>query len=62
MTIFKLLALLVGIYTLYAVVAGEVFEKSGIWGRTITRKDSPVDFWMTIVIYAGLAVAMATVL
>ena len=58
---FKVLALLVALYTGFAVLSGEVYAKAGVWGRTISRRDAPVDFWMTIVIYAGLAVALATV-
>jgi hypothetical protein len=58
---FKLVGLLVALYAFYAAMRGEVFAKAGGWGRTISRQDSPIDFWMTIVIYAGLAVALATV-
>lgn len=60
MTFFQLLAIPVALYALYAALAGEVFAKAGTWGKSISRADSPVEFWMTIVIYGGLAVAMAT--
>ena len=59
--VFKLLGILVGLYTVYAVSKGEVFAKSGAWGRTISRDDAPGDFWTVIVIYGGLAVALVTV-
>jgi hypothetical protein len=61
MTLFQILAVAVALYTLHAALAGEVFARSGVWGKTLSRADSPVEFWMTIVIYAGLAIAMATV-
>jgi hypothetical protein len=59
-TLFQIIAVPVALYALYAALAGEVYAKAGAWGRTISRQDSPVDFWMTVAIYAGLAVAMAT--
>ncbi|MDQ2702029.1 MAG: hypothetical protein M3Y70_04275 [Pseudomonadota bacterium] len=58
---FKLLGIVVGLYTLYAVAKGEVFAKSGPSRRTVSRGDSPEYFWTVIVIYAGLAVALVTV-
>ena len=59
--VFKLLGILVGLYTVYAVSKGEVFAKSGVWGRTILREDTPGHFWTVIVFYGGLAVALVTV-
>ena len=61
MSLFDVLALPVGLYALYAAVTGEVYAKAGPWGRTISRSESPVDFWMTVVIYAALAIALAAV-
>ncbi len=58
---FKLLGILVGLYTAYAVSKGEVFARSGVWGRTISRDDAPGYFWTVIVIYGGLAVALVAV-
>jgi hypothetical protein len=58
---FKLLGALVGLYTLYAAINGEVYAKSGAWGRTVSRVDSPEYFWVVIAIYAGLSVALLTV-
>lgn len=58
---FKALALLVGAYTLFAAVTGRVYAKSGVWGRTVSRAESPEYFWVVIAIYAALAVALATV-
>ena len=61
MTMFKLLGVLVGLYTLYAAFAGEVIAKSGPWGRTISRADSPRYFWTVVAIYALLALARLTI-
>lgn len=58
---FAIIGILLAFYVLYAVLAGEVYSKAGAWGRSISRRESPGDFWMTIVIYAGLAIALVTV-
>lgn len=58
---FKLLGVLVAFYTVLAAVRGEVFAKSGVWGRTIVRTDEPRYFWCVIVCYAALSVALLTV-
>jgi len=59
--VLKILGVLIGLYTLYAAIHGEVYAKSGVWGRTISRVDSPEFFWVVITIYAGLSVALTTV-
>lgn len=58
MSFFKGLGILVVLYTLYSASRGEVYAKSGVWGRTIRRGDSPRYFWAVIVIYAGLSLAL----
>ena len=58
---FKALGALVGAYALYAAIKGEVYAKSGPWGRTVSRHDSPEYFWVVIAIYVGLSVALMTV-
>ncbi len=58
---FKLLGALLALYTLFAAAQGEVYAKSGVWGRTITRLDSPRYFWVVIGIYAALSVALLTI-
>ena len=55
---FKILGILVALYTAYAVITGQVYAKSGPWGRTVSRLDSPAYFWVVIAIYAGLSVAL----
>ena len=58
---FPILGVLVAAYVLYAVMAGEIFAKAGVWGRSISREKSPGEFWMTIVIYSGLAIALIAI-
>lgn len=55
---FKALGVLVALYVIYAVARGEVYAKSGAWGRTVTRADSPEYYWVVIAIYAGLGLAL----
>jgi hypothetical protein len=56
-----MLGLIVGLYTLYAALKGEVYAKSGAWGRVVKRAESPEYFWVVISIYAGLGVALVTI-
>lgn len=58
---FKILGGVVALYTAYAAVKGEVYAKSGAWGRTVSRARSPEYFWVVIVIYACLSVALMVV-
>jgi hypothetical protein len=45
-------------YVLYAAVMGRIYVKSGPWGRVVYREESTEYFWISVVIYAGLAVAL----
>ncbi|MGR9087025.1 MAG: hypothetical protein ACU841_08130 [Gammaproteobacteria bacterium] len=58
---FKLLGILVALYTFQSIHKGEVFAKSGLWGRTVSKSNSPGYFWLVIAIYAGLSAALLTV-
>ncbi|MEZ5436191.1 MAG: hypothetical protein R3E67_06585 [Pseudomonadales bacterium] len=58
---FKMIAAVVALYVAYSIFRGEVFVKSGVWGKSLSREESPTEFWLAIVIYAGLAIALATV-
>ena len=60
-SLFKGLGVLLAIYTIYATSQGEVFVKSGPWGKTLSRTDSPRYFWVVIAIYALLIVALLTI-
>jgi hypothetical protein len=59
--VFKLLGVLVALYTLRSALAGDVYVKSGPGGRTVTRAGEPRYFWGVIAIYGGLGVALMTV-
>ena len=41
---FKLLGILVALYTLYFATTGRVYAKSGPGGRTVSRDESPRYF------------------
>ena len=58
---FKALGVLVGLYMLHAALTGKVFAKSGPWGKTVSRVDSPRYFWAVIAVYAALALALLMV-
>lgn len=57
---FKLLGVLLAAYTLIAALKGEVYAKSGIWGRTLSKRESPGHFWITVVIYGALSAVLLT--
>jgi len=60
-SLFKGFGVLLAIYTIYATSQGEVYAKSGVWGKTISRTDSPRYFWVAIAIYALLSLALLTI-
>jgi uncharacterized BrkB/YihY/UPF0761 family membrane protein len=55
---FKLLGILLALYTVHSALRGEVYAKERAWGRTFRREDEPRTFWSIIVIYAGLSLAL----
>jgi hypothetical protein len=59
--VFKALGIVVALYAVYAAIKGVVYAKSGVWGRTVSRADSPEYFWVIIAIYACLSVALMVV-
>jgi hypothetical protein len=58
---FALLGIGVLFYIVYAIVNGEVYAKSGLRGRTVSRTESPGYFWIVVVIYTSLGVVLITV-
>jgi len=58
---FKVLGVLLGFYTLYAAVTGVVYAKSGAWGKTVSKTESPRYFWVVIAIYGCLVLALLTI-
>jgi hypothetical protein len=61
MTIFRLLSILLAVYVAYAAVTGAVWVHRGPFARRVVRAEDPAGFWVSVAIYAGLAVALATV-
>ncbi|HEY0942126.1 MAG TPA: hypothetical protein VGE08_18695 [Steroidobacter sp.] len=59
---FKLLGALLAVYTTFAAADGQVHAKSGIRWRKVLKAESPGYFWSVIVIYAGLSLALLTIL
>jgi hypothetical protein len=61
--LFDLLGIVVGVYALYAVCVGRVFIKSGPGGRWVTASAAShrSTFWVSVVIYLGLAIALVAV-
>lgn len=55
---FKLLGSLLAVYAFYALVQGEVYAKSGAWGRTVRKAESPGYFHTVLAIYFLLAAAL----
>jgi hypothetical protein len=53
--IFQTLGLLVGGYTVYGLVTGEVYAKYRSGGRLFRRADDGRGYWSAIVAYAVLA-------
>lgn len=58
---FKLLGALVGVYAVASAFKGEVYAKSGAWGRAISKQEEPRYFWVVIAIYGALSIALLTV-
>lgn len=54
--LFTFLGTLLITYVIYAVAKGEVYAKSGAWGKRIYLEESPREFWTVIVIYSSLSV------
>lgn len=55
---FKVLGGVLALYVLYAAITGSIYVKSGPWGRVVHREGSPEYFWISVVVYAGLAMAL----
>ena len=58
---FKIVGGLLAAYVAFAVARGEVYAKSGAWGRTVKRTESATYFWAVIAIYGALSLALLIV-
>jgi hypothetical protein len=59
--LFKMLGIVIGLYAAYAALSGKVYARSGPAGRMVTRRESPRYFWIVVVIYASLSLALLTI-
>jgi len=60
--VFKILGILVALYVVYALAAGQVYAKRGPWGATSKRSDDPFNYWAAVAVYTGLSAALVFVL
>jgi hypothetical protein len=61
MSPFRILGVLIGCYAVCAAYNGEIHAKSGMRRRIILRDESPEYFWMVVIIYLVLGIALLTV-
>jgi hypothetical protein len=55
---FKMLALLLALYVARCLVVGNVYGRSGPWGRSWSRATEPLGYWGALGSYSVLALAM----
>jgi hypothetical protein len=55
---FKFAGAAVGLYVVYALAAGEIYARRGLWGAIWKRAEQPLRYWSGVVAYAILAVAL----
>lgn len=58
---YKLLGVVLMIYTVFSMFQGEIYAKSGVWGNVVERTKHPVYFWTVVLIYLALSLALLTV-
>lgn len=58
MSMFRLGGLLLAGYIARCLVRGEVFAKSGVWGKACHRGEQPFEYWSTMAVYTCLTLAL----
>ena len=58
---FKAVGTIVVLYLVYCLASGSVIAKAGPGGRRINRATSARHYWITMAVYALLAIALFTV-
>ena len=53
---FKVIGVLIFLYTFYCLFTGEVYAKDKASGRTVYKSEEPGYYWTIIVIYMVLSV------
>ena len=61
MTVFKILGFTVFAYTVYAIIQGRIYTKSGTGGGIVSKDQSPDAFWLTVAIYFGLSIVLCSI-
>jgi hypothetical protein len=56
--LFQLLGIAVGCYVAYGLATGEVYAKSGLFGRNFRRDEQGLGYWSAIGAYTLLSVAL----
>ncbi|HTY17904.1 MAG TPA: hypothetical protein VMH82_09270 [Myxococcota bacterium] len=55
---FRLLGVLLALYVVYGMANGEVYARSGVWGRTFRRDEDAWGYWSAIAAYTALTLAL----
>jgi len=58
LSVFRLLGILLALYVVRCLSTGEVFAKSGPWGKTCRREEDTFEYWGAIVVYVGIVLAL----
>jgi len=56
--LFPILGLLVAAYVVQSLFTGEIFAKSGVWGRRYRRDEHAWHYWSAVVCYSLLSLAL----
>lgn len=57
-TMFKILGLLLFCYVIYGLVTGDIYGRSGVWGKTYRRENNALGYWSAISAYILLTLAL----
>ena len=58
---FKMLGILVALYVVYALAAGQVYARRGVWGALLKRSENPFRYWAAVTAYSCLSAALILV-
>lgn len=59
--LFRLLAVAIGCYVAWGLATGEIYAKSGLWGRTFRRNEDAWGYWSAIAGYSFLSLFLASI-
>lgn len=55
---FRIISVLMLCYVGHGLVTGRTFGRYNVWGRTFQREADPWLYWLTLVAYSVLAIAL----